>query len=438
MIPTLSGTPLLGNLLEMRQDWLALLRRIPEECGDIGRIRLGPRSGVVFNTPTAAQTIFIEEHDAFEKGPTLRRLVRVFLGDGLLTCTQAHHLRLRRLLGPTFSPQRMQGYAAMMAAAARDARAALVPGVVDIHALLMSIAVRVAGRALFSAEMAERAPTLEKAVSDALDYVAYGVAHPIRPPLWAPTAINRRARAARATFDAIFSEMIDARRAAPDDRGDVLSSLLAARDVDDAPLSDAEIRDQLATLMLTGFETAAAAMAWILALLAERPDVEQRLLAEVDALPADPCAEHIESLSYCKQILNEALRLCPPAHTLGRRALRPVTVDGHTIATGEVVVVSPWLLHRRPDHFPDPERFEPERFAPERIGALPRCAYIPFGAGPRACIGQRFSTVEVQIVLATLLRRFRFRPLCPTRPRASLSMTMRPDNLKVEVAERWR
>jgi len=424
-IPTLSGAPLLGNLLELRRDWLALLARVPAECGDVGRIRLGPVSGLVFNSPEAVRTIFVDHTDAFDKGPTLARLVRVFLGNGLLTCDRADHAEQRRLVAPAFLPARLNAYAPFITASV-DAVCATIPhgAELDLHTLILQIAMAAMGRTLFSDDLAAIAPRLEAALSDGLAWLAWRVGHPLSLPLAVPTRHNRLATGAVRVLDEVLFGLIARRRAAGPGRGDILDHLVEAGATDDRAL-----RDQLATLLLAGFETTAASISWLWALLGEREGLEEAMREEAQGRAGE--VRGTGELALTERAWKEGLRLYPPAHTIGRRVERDLEVAGHVVRKGDVVIVSPWLLHRRPEAFPSPEVFDPDRFAPGHTP--PRYAWIPFGAGPRVCIGGAFAAMEARIIVAGLLRRFRFERLTSGRPAPIISLTLRPTSLPVRV-----
>jgi cytochrome P450 len=254
------------------------------------------------------------------------------------------------------------------------------------------------------------------------------------PPV-VPTPGNLRVRRAVAGLDRIVYGMIRERRASAHDPGDMLSMLLATRDADDgSALSDLEVRDQAMTILLAGHETTAAALAWTFYLLDKHPDVRARVEAELDAVlgERDATAADLASLPFTLQALKESMRLYPPVYMLGRKATRDVEVGGVKVAQGGTVLVNISGIHRNPVTFPDPERFDPSRFAPEREKQLPTLAHLPFGAGPRVCIGNQFALMEGHLVLANLARRFRFErtsheelvgePLVTLRPRGGVAV----------------
>jgi cytochrome P450 len=428
-IVSLSRAPVVGNLLEFRRDRLALFRRLRAECGDLGAFHLGPRRLVVVSSPELAHEVLVTQADAFEKGPTLRRFARPLLGDGLLSVDNAHHRRNRRLVAPAFTPRTIAHHTGIMAEEAERAAARLVAaGTVDLADECMRLTLAIIGRTLFSIDLSDEAA----AARDALEAVQRhidGILRGLVPlPAWLPTAANRRLARALGRLDALIGQLVAQRRAggaqaAPDD---LLSALVFSRDADGSFLDDRQIRDEAMTLFVAGHETTAFALAWTFHLLIDHPAAGARLDAELATVLAGraPGWDDLPRLPYTLQLLSEAMRLYPPGHTPGRVAARDVVLGGERLPAGTLVLVSIWLIHRRADLWPEPERFEPERFADER--ALPRHAYLPFSAGPRNCIGARLALAEMQIVLAVLRQRMRLTRATSARIEPEMLVTLRP------------
>jgi cytochrome P450 len=233
--------------------------------------------------------------------------------------------------------------------------------------------------------------------------------------MWIPTPNNRRIRRATAVLDDVVLGIIAQRRASAvggrvEDTGDLLSMLLLAENEDGRAMDDRQIRDEAVTLFAAGHETTSNALSWTWYFLAQNPDVEARLHAEVDAVldGRPPTVDDLKNLPYTEMILKESLRLRPPAWGLaGRTVLEETEIGGYTIPAGSTIFISPYQLHRLPEYFPDPERFDPERFTPENEKKLPRYAYLPFGAGPRVCIGNSFAMMEAHLILATVAQHVR-------------------------------
>lgn len=433
-IPALGGgAPLLGNLLEFRRDPAALLRRVAAECGDVGRFRLGRLDVIIVSSPALARTVLVDEADAFEKGPTIRKYARPVLGDGLIACANADHKPRRRLMLPAFHSQHIARYADVMAQVAARTQAGWADGaVVDVADEMTRLTLSVVGRTLFSVDLLTEAPELAEAMATMIRHVSDRIRWPWR----------RLPKRALARLDATILRMIAERRA----RGaaaqpDLLDSLVDAKAEDGAPgLSDRQIRDEAMNLFAAGHETTANALAWALHLLAAHPAVAARLRAEVDGVVGAraPRYEDVGALPYTLQVIKETMRLYPPVHSLGRQAVRAVRLGDHALAAGAIVVVSPYLMHRRADLFADPERFDPDRFTPAAEEALPRHAYLPFAAGPRLCLGSHFALTEAQLVLAVLAQHVALAPAAAGRPVvAEMLVTLRPrDGLPMRVTRR--
>ncbi len=294
---------------------------------------------------------------------------------------------------------------------------------VDVAALTHTIGLDAVGRALFSADLSGQAERLLSATSDAAELVVR-LGRAILPRAeWTPTRLNLRLRSARRRLDAGTAEIIAQRRARStrsQSHGDDLLGLLL-----DSGLSDAEVRDELVTMVIAGHETVAAALAWTLMLLAEHPDAQDRVRDELAAQrgPVSLVARR-EELPWTRAVIDEALRLFPPAWAISRRSLRADTLAGHDVPAGTLAIISPWLMHRRPDPWHAPEEFRPERFLEEGAG---RRAYLPFGQGPRLCIGREFALGEMVLVLDELLRDHRVGvPAGWQRPAARAQVAVHP------------
>jgi cytochrome P450 len=427
-IPALAGPPLVGHLVALRRDPVALLERVARACGDVGRFRVGPREVVLVTAAEPAREVLVDRAASFEKGPVVRRFARAVLGDGLIACENAVHRSRRRLVAPAFAPRLVERYAeAMVEAAERIQRGWRDGDTIDVAAEMARLALAVVGRTLFSIDLLDAAPGLRGDFEAVMRYVHARIEHPLRLPLAVPTAANREVRRALARLDNLLFTLVAERRArgGGGDGGDLLDALVRARDETEGgrALSDRQLRDEAMNLLLAGHETSASALAWALYLLARDGASARRLEAEADALAGPPRSDDLPRLAFAGRAFQEALRLYPPVHSLGRQAREPVTIGGYRLGSGAVVVVSPLLMHRRADYFPEPDAFHADRFAGDGVR---RAAYLPFGAGPRGCLGGGFATVEAQLVLATLARRVRFEWTLPAEPRPELLVTLRP------------
>jgi len=292
----------------------------------------------------------------------------------------------------------------------------------------MRVTLEIVGQALFSTDLAPDAADLVHAVSSALDVVVARARTPIPLPGWLPTASNRRLTGSLRTLDRAVAAMVADHRAPGRARADLLGLLLAATDgVDGTGLSDQQVRDEVITLVVAGHETVASALTWALWLVAGDPDVARQLAAEADRVLGDrpPAAEDFAALPYTRQVIDEALRLYPPAWVVSRRVLADDVLAGSPVPAGALIIVSPYTLHRHPDVWEEPEVFDPDRFAPDRRADAVRRGYLPFGAGPRLCVGRDFALLESTLVLAAVAARYAMERL-PGAVQLDPSVTLRP------------
>jgi cytochrome P450 len=368
-------------------------------------------------------------------------VARAVGGSGLFakpTRTQLHQHH-RRILQPLFTPRQVTGWvAAMVDHAGRIERGWSDGQNIELGAELTRITLGAAGAVLFGAELSDRAGELRATLNELFELLDQELRRPLHWPMWWPTRHNRRARALVARLDRVLLPLIRARRRAPSERADLLALLLEARHPNGSLFDERQVRDHAMNLFIAAHEETAVALGWTLYLLARHPRVYQRVLDELDrALDRrPPAAEDLERMPFAHQVIQEALRLYPPIDmTTPRVAWRASAIDGYSIPRGTMLMISFYALHRLPEHFPEPEAFDPERFALAAAQKLPRCAYLPFGAGERGCLGQHFATLELRLLLATLSQRVRFEPakdqpaephaVFTTRPRAPVRMIVR-------------
>lgn len=411
-IPRLRGYPIVGCLPHFRRDRLALLLEARRRCGDIARVPILSTELVVVTKPEIARTVLVEKAASFRKSVALARFSRPMLGDGLLTSEGGLHRRQRKLIAPGLQRRTLGGYIDTMARHAEEASSRWRDGqVIDTHAEMARLTVGIASETMFGTSTAGHAEATSNAIRAATSYIATEVGRLVHWPLSWPTPRHRRLRRAIATLDEVVYDLIRQRRAKPRDGGDILGMLLDAQDEDDgSKMTDQQVRDEVMTLFVAGHDTLANALTWSLYVLARDPELADRLAAESREVLGGrpPAMDDLARLPLATRVFKETLRLYPAAYLVGREATEPVELGGHRIEAGTTVMVSIYGMHRRPEYFPDPERFDPDRFLPERERELPRGAYLPFADGPRICIGNHFALVEGQIVLAHLMQRARF------------------------------
>ena len=436
------GQPLLGNLLDFRRDRIAFSHRVARDHGDIAETRMGFVKLLLVNSPKIAHEVLVEKNDSFQKSAGLSIFARPLLGNGLLTSERDEHKRQRRMMAPLFAHKRIAGYADVMRdrAIASAQRMASAGGEVDACDEMMRMTLEIVGKTLFDAELGGKADDVGDALTDAMREMMNGLVRLVPTPPFIPTPGNLRFRKAVRRLDEVVYRLIAERRKSGTDRGDLLGMLLATRHEDDgSALTDLEIRDQSMTLMLAGHETTANTLAWTLYLLARNPEARARVEREVDEVlrGRDVTAADLPALPLTLQAIKESMRLFPPAYVIGRQASREVTVAGVPLKKGRVLLVNVAGIHRRPDTYPNPEQFDLDRLTAAAEKKLPTMAYMPFGGGPRVCIGNHFALMEAHVVLATLAQRVRL-DLTTTRDIGTEALvTLRPrGGVPMRVAKR--
>lgn len=435
------GLPLFGSLFRMRKDPLAFVLDGARTYGDAVRYQLGPQPVILFTHPDQVKEVLVTRQHDFVKGRGLQWAKR-FLGEGLLTSEGDIHRRQRRLSQPAFHKDRIAGYGAVMVEEALAAREHLRPGaVLDVAQQMMRLTLSVVARTLFSQKVDGDAAEIGRSLTT-LVQLFYRFTNPFAPILdRLPLPSNFAFERARSHLDGVIYRVIAERRRDGRDHGDLLSTLIHARDEehDGGQMSDLQLRDELMTLFLAGHETTANALTWTWYLLSENPDAEARMHAELAETLGDrlPSFEDVRLLPVTEAVLAESMRLYPPAPIMGRRALRDTTVGGYDVRENTLVLLSPWATHRDPRFYPEPERFDLSRWSPEARAARPRFAYFPFGGGARQCIGEGFAWTEGILLLAVIAQHLRFRlvPGHPVVPQALI--TLRPKHgMRMEVIAR--
>ena len=442
-LPRLGAPPLWRSLPALWRDPLGFLESLAREQGDFAQVRLGWVRLFLLNHPDLVKEALVTKQASFEKGHPLKK-ARFQLGRGLLTSEGEFHRRQRGLIQPAFHRQRIAAYAGVLAHCAEEMQQRWQDGEeLDASVEMMRLSQRAVVRALFDADVEEEEG---RQAGRALDALVQGFGLILLPLsgllLRLPLPAVRRLRRAQAELDRLIFRWIRERRE-NGDRGDVLSMLLFAEDEEGGGgMSEQQVRDEAMTLFLAGHDTTGNSLAWTWYLLSRHPGVEARWYRELDETLGDrlPTAEDLGRLRYTRQIFQESLRLFPPVPAVGRRAVEAVEIGGRTIPRGSVVEVCPWLLHRDPRFFPEPERFAPERWTEELEQRLPKGAYFPFGMGPRLCIGMHLAAMAGVVLLATLGRRWRMRSVSQ-RPVAILPrcITLRPQGgLRMRLERRCR
>lgn len=433
--PPLSVRNILGHRFRTPIPTHEWHRRIARTYGDLVRLRrVGPLVYYVISGPAQVERVLRGNQRNYRKPRFLTGRFSLLLGDGLFTADGDHWLRHRRLMQPMFHRRRVERFGDLMtAAAAETARAweghARTREPVDLLGQMAPLTLRIVTRSLLGADPEPVVSPIIDSFGTALRFLNLRLRTKFPAPFWLPLPSHRRFRHARAVLDRALYDLISARRRSAAPRDDLLAALLDARDADTgAPLSDREIRDELATIVLAGHETSAVALSWVWYMLSQHPGVERRLHEELDRELAGrtPTVADLPRLTYTDMVIRETLRLYPPAWVLVRQARDPDVLAGYRIPAGAIVVLYPYIVHRHPDYWRDPDRFDPERFDPSVAATRPEFAYFPFGGGARGCIGAGFAQTEIQLVLATLAQRFYLRPLPGHCAEPEPTVTLRP------------
>jgi cytochrome P450 len=433
LAPVAPGSFLLGSARELRRDMLAAYERAFERYGDVVRFRAGPPGARLelhlLCHPDGAHRVLAGAAANYRKDNVFYAEIRRAFGDGLLTSQDAKWQRQKRFLQPLFGPKRVESYAGAMGEQVDDLVVrwrSRLPATLDLHDEMTRLTLGTVCRILFGEDVDQVQPVVQRTFEPLGDAVRRRAMAGLRPPRQWPTPVNRQLLRAERGLHGVCDEIVARRRAGGEHREDMLGLLLAARD-EGSSLTDAEVRDQVLIFLLAGHETTSTALTYALRLLGRHPDVQDRVRAEVAAVigDSDVTPRHAAALAYTTMVLKETMRLYPSAPLLGRRAVEEDRIGGFRIPAGADVVVAPWIVHRHPDFWDQPQRFDPQRFTPEREKARHRYAWFPFGGGPRGCIGQHFSMLESVIALAMLVRAFEF-VAPPGEPRHTNHITLRP------------
>ena len=437
-IPGPKGWPLVGSTFTLIGQFQAQLLAAQQRYGDVVRFKTLLGDMILLSRPEHAAYVLQERVANFPKSASYDFL-KVLLGNGLLTSEGDFWLRQRRLMQPAFHRQRLAG----MVGAITDLTAAMLERwdhlraqgrAFDVHTEMMELTLGIIGQTMFSTDLRKVArdvgPHFDQANAILNDRM-----NGISLPDWVPTPSNRRLKTAIATLDNLVYRLIAERRAGKQ-ADDLLTMLLETRDADTGEgMSDQQIRDEVMTMLLAGHETTANTLTWTWYLLSQHPSVARRLQAEVREVLGDrqPTMADLANLPYTAMVVDEAMRILPPVWVIDRMARQDDQIDGYRIPAGSIVLLSPYVTHRHPGLWENPEGFDPERFSPERSANRHRLAFMPFGAGQRMCIGNQLALLESRLIVAMVAQRFRLdlvpghavipEPLITLRPKFGVKVT---------------
>jgi cytochrome P450 len=422
---------IVGNLPEVQRDMLGFFQRCARDYGDVAYFRLGPRRMVLLSHPDHIEQVLVTDNRKFAKNFALQ-LLRPLLGDGLLTSEGSAWLRNRRLIQPAFQRKRIEEYGSTMVDLAQRTVTGWRDGQqVDMHAEMMKLTLAIAAKTLMGVDVGD----VSSEVGNSLEVIMADFSsrfESVQPlPVWLPTPGNLKLKRAVRHLEQVIQRIVSERRASAHDGSDLLSMLVHARDEDDGRgFTDRQLRDEVMTLLLAGHETTANALTWTWYLLAQHPQAEQRLLAELEGVLAGrgPTVANLPRLVYTERVILESMRLYPPAYSFGRRVVEPVTIGGYRLTVGTNALLPQCVVHRDPRWFEEPDRFQPDRWADDLIHRIPKYAYFPFGGGPRVCIGNTFAMIEAVLLLATMAQKFGLSLAAGHEVRPWASITLRPRN----------
>ncbi|HEX3588113.1 MAG TPA: cytochrome P450 [Pseudonocardiaceae bacterium] len=427
-------------LRKLASDRLSLMTEARDTYGDAVRVAIGPKTLYIFNHPDYAKHVLADNAGNYHKGIGYVEARRA-LGDGLLTSEGELWRKQRRTIQPVFQHKRVAAQAELITTEAdrlvRRLRARIGTGPVDVLNELTGLTLGVLGQALLDTDLSAFA-SVDHSFEAVQDQAMHEMETLGMVPMWLPLAKQRRFRRARRHLGKVVDELVAERNANPRaDGDDVLTRLIASTNAEADPrVGEQRMRDELVTLLLAGHETTASTLCWTLYLLDRNPHVLERLRAEVVDVIGDRTPGHadLERLTYTSMVLQEAMRLFPPVWILTRNAQGDDEIGGYRVPAGSDVLICPYTLHRHPAFWDEPDRFDPDRFDPDAPPGRPRYAYIPFGAGPRFCVGNHLGLLEATLVLVTLVRELRLtvvpghdvvpEPMLSLRVRGGLPMTV--------------
>jgi cytochrome P450 len=438
-IPGPRGLPLLGVMPEMVGDMLGLFTNTAREYGGIAQFKLLNKNYLLVTNPDYVKYILQDNYKNYIRGRSVET-GRVLLGNGLPLIDGDFWLRERRMLQPAFHRERLgkltDTITSVIDRFMQDWAGKAKQGqTLDLDDEMMMLTLTVIIKTMFSSPIDDKIPALSHAFQVASKFMLWRSQQMLQLPLSVP--IPRHVeynRALKVLNETIYPLIADGRKHPKDD---LLGMMLEMRDADTGEgLSDLQARDEVVTIFFAGHETTAATLSWAFYLLSQHPEVEERLRAELRSVLNGrvPGFADLPKLTYMQQVIHEVLRLYPAAYLFAREAILDDVLDGYRIPAQTLIFISPFVGHRDPKYWPDPERFDPERFTPEQVAGRPRHVYYPFGEGPHVCIGNSFALMEMQLILAMALQRFRLRlipghpvalkPEATLRPRHGMKMTV--------------
>lgn len=441
-LPGPRGNTLAGSLLEMGSDPLGFFTHCDREFGDLVPMQLGLTPACLITHPDYIEQV-LRDRNTFIKSRGFR-VLKTLLGEGLLTAEGESWFWQRKLAQPVFHRKRIQNYGQIMVDYTQQMLEDWKDGeTLDIHREMMRLTLRIVMKCIFDKDISEgQARTVAHALDVAMDWFESKRKQGYLVWEWFPRPENIRYRQAISDMNDAIYALIRERRENPDESGDLLTMLMQAEDEETGErMDDQLLRDEVATLMLAGHETTANALSWTWMLLSQNPQVWQSLQAELAEVLGDrpPSMADLPNLRYTDQVIKESMRLYPPVALIGREVATDTTIGDYAVPEGMVLMLSQWVMHRKPEYFDQADQFQPERWADDLEKSLPRGVYFPFGDGPRICIGKGFAQMEAVLLLAAIAQQFRLervpdfeivpQPSITLRPETGIQMTLHRTNV---------
>lgn len=439
--------PVVGNALAFRRDQLGYLQQLQRTYGDMATIHIGNTPVVLLFRPEHVRYVLVENPRNFTSREITGNLAQI-IGDGLLTIDGEAHRQQRRMVQPAFHKKRVEGYVSVMTQYTQEMlKTWHVGDQINMSHAMQMLTLRIVCKCLFNADMSEEINALGSAFTSMTGNPATLLEGFLNIQLDQPfTAYGRRMDAKRRVDEFIY-RLIAQRRADSSDVGDVLSMLLAGQEGEEG-LTDTQVRDHIMTFVAAGHETTALSLVWAFYLLSQHPEVREKVQAELQTVlgKRDPVLQDMANLPYTEWVLQETMRLYPPAWTQGRHAIAAFELDGIHFPAGTLVMFSQWVIQRLPEVWGDPDEFRPERWDPVNGQKIPQWAYFPFGGGPRICIGMPFAQLEAKLLLTTILQHYspkvlpgyklELNPLITLRPKHDLHTVLLPV-MSAEETKNW-
>ncbi|GAB5493323.1 MAG: cytochrome P450 [Phototrophicaceae bacterium] len=425
-----------GHLLSLRRDALGFLTD-NMRYGDITHIKFLKYDAYQINHPSLIGQVLTKDNALWHKATVYKTSLKDYLGKGLLNSDGDFWRRQRKLMQPAFHVNRISAYADTMVEYSQAMLANWEDGSVhDIAEDMMQVTLRIVGKTLFDADFQKQSGDVAEALDYMLEDIIDASQTVIHLPEWLPTPSKYRRKQTIDLLNQVVMPIIKARRQQDEDTGDLLSMLLSAKDEDGQGMTDEQVRNESLTLVLAGHETTANALTWTLYLLSQNPDVADKLRAEVDRVlgKRQPTLADLKDLTYTEQVIKEGMRVYPPVWSVARQTQDVTELGGYPIGKYATAIIPIWSVHHDERWYPNSDAFEPERWGDERAEAVPRYAYMPFGGGPRICIGNSFAMMEAQLILASIVQQYHLshveghqvvpEPLVTLRPKHGMKMRL--------------